>query len=102
MELLNKVELEDLSEEQRAIVELVGWEMYKQLVLHYGGQSLYIAKADTIMRNARDREIVAEFNGSNYSALAIKYNLSIRAVRDIVDGSECHSQYLKKNQVSFL
>ena len=102
MELLEKVELEDLSEEQRAIMELVGWEVYKQLVLHYGGQGLYIAKADTIMRAARDREIKALFNGSNYAVLASRYNLSIRAVRDIVDGSELHSQFLKKNQVSFL
>lgn len=101
MDLLDKVKLEDLSEEQKSIVAVMGWDVYKELVVNYGGQSVYIAKADTIIRAARDREIMTEFNGSNYATLASKYNLSIRAIRDIVDGSAYYSQYIKKNQVKF-
>ncbi len=100
MDLWEKIEPGDLSEEQKGILELVGIEVYKRLVEYFGGQSIYIAKLDTITRSLRDRKILEEFNGSNYAELARRYGLSVRAIRNVVDSSDCHSRYCKKNQIS--
>ncbi len=95
-----KITLEDLTEEQRSIAEAVGLEVYRLLVQRFGGQSIYIAKLDTLQRGIRDKAILEEFNGSNYSELARRHNLTERAVRNICDNSPKHSMFCKKNQVS--
>lgn len=79
------LKIEDLSEEQREIAELVGMEGYIRLSKVYGGTTVYIAKAEEVARRSdRDERIREEFNGTNYSELAIKYRLSEMWVRNIV------------------
>lgn len=79
------LKIEDLSEEQREIAELVGMEGYIRLSKVYGGTTVYIAKAEEVARRSdRDERIREEFNGTNYSELAIKYGLSEMWVRNIV------------------
>ncbi len=92
--------MEDLTEEQRSIAEVVGLDAYRLLVEQLGGQSIYIAKLDTLQRGIRDKEILVAFDGSNYAELARRYNLTERAVRKICDNSPKHSMFCKKNQVS--
>lgn len=48
-----------------------------------GGTTFYIPKADTFIRPIRDIKIKEEFNGYNYSELAIKYSLTDRRIRTI-------------------
>lgn len=96
----DKITMEDLTEEQRSIAEVIGIEGYRLLVERLGGQSIYIAKLDTMQRGLRDKEILEAFNGSNYAELARRYNLTERAVRNICDNSPKHSMFCKKNQVS--
>ena len=38
-----------------------------------------------VVRGARNRQIVAAFNGRNYGALAAQYSLSTRTVRRIIE-----------------
>ena len=40
-------------------------------------------------RGARDRDIRALFNGSNYRSLAAQFRLSERQIRKIINGSRC-------------
>ena len=46
-----------------------------------------IPKWESIRRNARDREIRALFNGGNYKALALQFDLSERQIYKIISGT---------------
>ena len=77
--------LDDLREEQKQIAEVIGVDAYLDLTRAFGGTSIYIAKAEEILKRAdRDRQIREEFNGSNYAQLAIKYGLTEVWIRNIV------------------
>lgn len=77
-----------LSGEQREIAETIGIEAYKKLVERFGGCHIYICKIDTIQREIRNKEIQNNFNGFNYRELARKYNLSEKAVREIISRND--------------
>lgn len=86
MEVLEKVKLEHLEEEARALAELIGIENFKKLVRIYGGASIYIPKMDSISKEARNEQIREEFTGDNLHELALKYHLTDKWVRDIIAG----------------
>lgn len=84
--------INDLKEEQRQIAEVIGMEPYLELTKMFGGTSIYIAKADELMkRKDRDRRIREEFDGSNFSQLAVKYGLTEVWIRNIVYGKPAQS-----------
>ncbi|MDE5854044.1 MAG: DNA-binding protein [Ruminococcus sp.] len=76
--------LDQLSGDQREIVETVGLDAYRKLVTSYGGSHVYICKSETVLRELRNSEIRSKFNGYNYHELAKEYNLSEKTVREIV------------------
>ena len=69
---------EDLTPEQRDIYDCIGSQAYEKLVQRYGGLSIYIAKADSVIRSARDEKIRRDFNGYNFKSRVrlplMKYN----------------------------
>ena len=81
MGLLDHVKIENLDEDQRKMVELVGLDGFKSLVRAFGGTTIYIPKAESLERAARDQKIREEFDGGNYRELAAKYGLTERWVR---------------------
>lgn len=83
----DKITIEELDQQQREIAECIGIENYLKLVEHFGGTSVYIQKADKMIKLSRDEKIKAMFDGGNYKAIARKFNLSESAVRKIVNGS---------------
>lgn len=94
--------VEDLSPEQRDICDCIGVEAYAKLVKRYGGLSIYIAKADSVVRSARDESIRRDFNGYNYKFLSAKYNLTERTIRSITADAlqECKNAPLE-GQITF-
>ena len=52
----------------------------------FGGTTIYIPKAESLERAARDQKIREEFDGGNYRELAAKYGLTERWVRFILFG----------------
>jgi Mor family transcriptional regulator len=74
---------EDLTEEQLAMAEHIGFEAYAKLIEYCGGQAIYVPKGDSIVRSLRDERIRNDFNGYNYKFLCNKYNLSERTIRAI-------------------
>ncbi|ARD64991.1 Mor transcription activator family protein [Eubacterium limosum] len=86
MDLMDKLVLEDLTEEQRQMAELIGLENYKKLVHVFGGSSVYIFKESTLIKTLRDKEIKDKFNGRNITELAKMYDLSTKQVRNILNG----------------
>jgi len=85
--------MENLSENQQEIAELIGMDCYLKLVRRYGGNLLYIQKYTELLRPNRDKEILEKFNGYNYSELAAEYDLSTRTIYKLVS----HVIQQKKN-----
>lgn len=81
---LKQLTVSDLRGEQRDLAELVGIDTYRTLVEVYGGCNIYIYKADTILKNVRDKEIRSRYTGGNLHELVATYGMSERAVREIV------------------
>lgn len=78
---------EDVPAEYQDLVDGLGLEVFLRLARLCGGQSLYIPKAESLEREARDRDIRARFNGGNYRALGAQFRLSERQIRKIVNGT---------------
>ena len=87
MTTVRAIPMSDIPEEYRDIAEAIGMEAFTQLTLLCGGQSLYIPKRESLERCARDRDIRARFDGSNYRALATQFRLSERQIRKIISGT---------------
>lgn len=86
MELLDRVQMDNLDEEQKVLAELIGLEAFKNLVRAFNGTSIYIPKIESLEKAVRDELIKEEFDGGNYKELALKYGLTERWVRLILYG----------------
>ncbi len=95
MDLLDKVTLEHLDEEDTFLANLIGLDNFVALIKNYGGSFIYVKKEDTVTKNVRDEEIRNKFKGANYYELAVEYSLSEKMIRNIVS-----DDYMKKNQLS--
>ena len=84
MSALEKLQLEDLDQEQQEVAEVIGLENYKQLMARYGGTSIYIPKTDRRERMDRNEQIRSAFNGYNFRELAQKFGLTEVTIRSIV------------------
>ncbi len=84
MDLLDKVQIDNLDEEQKTLAELIGMEAFKVLVRNFNGTSIYIPKIESLEKAIRDELIKEEFNGGNYKELALKYGLTETWIRNIV------------------
>lgn len=74
---------------KQSVAVMIGAEIAKELFRQMGGSLYYIPQLATI-NEAADRAalICAEFDGKNYRAVAIKFGLSERRVREIVKRAE--------------
>lgn len=82
--LLELITLDDLGENERAMAEIIGIELFLKLVTEYGGTAIYLPKAESLILPARNNIIAREFNGMNYYELSRKWNLTERYIREIV------------------
>lgn len=86
------VSVADFGGDTMAVVaETIGIEPTKKLIEAFGGEMIYVPKAESVVREGRDRRIYEEFDGVNYRELSKKYNLTTGHVRKII-----HEQRLKK------
>lgn len=80
-DVLAHVTSEDTAEKVKdAVIDRVMTEL--------GGQQLYIPKKRLGGFKTRNQAIRGAFNGTNYAALARRWLLSERRIRDIVDGRD--------------
>lgn len=84
MDIDKLTSIDQLRENQKELAEVIGIEAYKKLIKYYGGTSLYVQKADSVMKDARDIELNQKFDGGNYKELAREYGISEMTIRDIV------------------
>ena len=81
----NDIQIEDLPDELREMVDIIGFDNVLALARNYGGGAVYIHEWETVSRGSRDRKIRKEFNGANYRELAQAYGLTVSTIRNIVD-----------------
>jgi Mor family transcriptional regulator len=79
-----QIGLNDLPSEYRDVARLIGLDNALKLVREFSGVQLYVPRYDTVIRGPRDRAIKAEFDGSNYKRLAVKYGLSESHTRQVI------------------
>lgn len=88
------VEIEDLPDDFREIAEMIGLDAALDLVRSAGGSQIYVPKAETITRGARDRNILAAWERTrDYSLVARIHGLTENHVRAIIrhlTGAERH------------
>ncbi len=65
-----------LPEQHQTLIDIIGVEATLALCKGLGGESYYIPKLDGALRNARDKLIKEEYDGSNIKELARKYELT--------------------------
>ena len=68
-----------------AAADLVASDLTNHLADYWGGQQINFPKDYHWKLSKRDAEIYAAFNGHNYAALAMKYNIHERSVRRLLE-----------------
>ena len=79
-----ELRISDLPPQFENIARELGIERAKLLFKEFGGTSVYFPTEKMIYKEARDREIISEYNGFNIRYLASKYNMSEGYVRYII------------------
>ena len=78
------VEIKDIPENMINMVDIVGIRKFLEITKIYGGSSVYIPLYKSIIRPARDREIIKKYNGFNEKQLAKMYKISVYNVKRII------------------
>lgn len=78
------IKLNDIPDNFHALVEVIGIEKFLKISKLYGGMNIYIPIYSSLIREARNREIIEKYNGVNVNELAIKYGISAISVRRII------------------
>lgn len=86
------IEIEDLDERYKNIVEQIGIKNFIKLIKETGGINFYVPKIDTFLKGVRNKKIGQDYNGYNLKELSKKYNLTQRQIRNILKESEPDGQ----------
>lgn len=82
--LIEETTIEDIAENYRPVVEIIGVKKFIELSEYAKGDELYFPKTENIIAPARNRRIKKEWNGYNVKELAEKYNLTIKQIGKIL------------------
>ena len=88
LELIAETTLEDISENYRPVVEIIGIEKFIELSDYAKGHELYFPKVENVIAPARNRRIKKEWDGYNSKELAEKYNLTLKQIGNILKGEQ--------------
>lgn len=86
--MINYLTKEDLPIQLREIADLIGMEMFIQLIKFYGGSTIYVPTENSILKPVRNQLIKRNFNGSNYKQLSKEFKISEMQVRNIINNNE--------------
>ena len=89
-----------LKSDNNIVIELVdnfGLETAYKFIEIFGGSQIYIPKIDNISREYRDSEIYKDYiDGLSYKKLVIKYKLSEKTIRVIVNSETEKRKSIKR------
>lgn len=83
-DLWDEITRADLDGDLQDVADILGVEAAKKLLVMFSGGTLYVPKVESVVRSIRDRRIYQAFNGENFRALALSYQLTTRQIRVIV------------------
>lgn len=78
------------------VAKQAGCALSNHLAEHWGGQVLSFPKDYLYKLSQRDLKIYSEFDGSNHSDLARKYDVSVRAIYKII--KRARTRVVERNQ----
>ena len=82
---IDDLNLSDIPLPYKDIAEILGIKEFIKLSMLCGGGSVYIPTFDSLTKEYRNKLIRNEFTGHNYKELALKYNMTITSIRNIVN-----------------
>ena len=91
-----ELKISDLPPQFENIAVELGIDKIKALFKEFGGTSVYFPTEKMIYKDARDREIISQYNGFNHKELAAKYNMSESYIRAIINR---HKKVLKTKKL---
>lgn len=80
-----ELKISDLPPQFENIANRLGIDKAKMLFEEFGGTSVYFPTEKMIYKEARDRDIMADYNGFNHKELAVKFNMSESYIRAIIN-----------------
>jgi len=83
-ELIEETTVEDIAEIYKPVVDIIGIKKFIEIGNYAKGDELYFPKQENIIAPARNRRIKKEYNGYNEKVLAIKYDLTVKQVSNIL------------------
>lgn len=82
---ISEIDPEELPEPYKTLAYKIGINNTLTVAQMYQGLALYLPKLDSTINSIRDKKIRKEFDGYNYRELAIKYKLTERWIRQIIE-----------------
>lgn len=84
---LKDLTMEQLEGDTQELAQVIGMDAFRKLVAIYGGsECVYIPRLSTLRCNVRNQQMLKDYrSGATYNMLALKYHLSNRSVRLIIN-----------------
>lgn len=83
----------DLPEQQREILDLIGYEAYENLVNSFGGCYIRPPRINDLTRPLRDKKILEDYyKGISYKELADRYGVTVNRIYSIIRKSQTMSE----------
>ena len=83
---MERVLLEDFSEEIVSFVDFIGVDMFIDICDRFGGRQLYFPKKESVLRASRNRQIKKMYNIYSKNEIAKKFGITKRQVENILKG----------------
>lgn len=79
--MINK---EDIGYKLGKLLDIVGEETFLEITKNFGGDTVYIPTHKSVIRSARNKEIIEKYNGLNAKELAKEYDVCVTHVNRIL------------------
>lgn len=70
----------NVSEKVEDLIEILGTEVFEEVVKVFGGGTIYIPTYNSMIRSRKNRDIAKKFNGVNAQQLAREYGVSVNHI----------------------
>ncbi|GAA3654005.1 Mor transcription activator family protein [Asaccharospora irregularis] len=70
----------NVSEKVEDLIEILGTELFEEVVKVFGGGTIYIPTYNSMIRSRKNRDIAKKFNGVNAQQLAREYGVSVNHI----------------------
>lgn len=84
-QLIDELTLEDLTESQQIIANIIGLKVYADICIKIGGGTLCFPNRRNLLKCPIKRHIQQEFDGTNIRELSKKYEVSQSTVYNVLN-----------------